>query len=173
MWGNTESLRTVIANDKEVITHRELRIAEEEVICSDGISHHALSFKFPWYNADEKLIGLLGCTLVIGVPGYDSLPNFLSTLTHSGLLNRSVNNPPRKTIPGEMMNGIYISKREREVIYHLLRGNTAKRIAFLLGISYRTVERHLENIRLKTGAHNRTELIELMMRHFNINIELN
>ena len=50
--------------------------------------------------------------------------------------------------------------RECDILHYLPRGKTAKQIALILGISYRTVERHLENIRIKTGVYSKAELIE-------------
>lgn len=169
VWGESAALREVIVNDREVMTSKTLRIAEEEVICSEGLSHSALSFKWPWHATDEKIAGLLGCTLVTGMPGYVSLPEFLATLVKTGLLNTAAT---PSCLPGLMLDETYYSKREKQVIYYMLRGNSAKRIARVLNISHRTVERHFENIRIKAGVRNKSELIEKLLDYFRIQFHI-
>jgi len=47
-----------------------------------------------------------------------------------------------------------------------VKGYTAKKIAQQLGISYRTVEEYLNNIRIKAGANSKSALIEMTMENF-------
>jgi LuxR family transcriptional regulator of spore coat protein len=49
--------------------------------------------------------------------------------------------------------------RETEVLGFVAMGHTAKEIALKLAISPCTVERHIENARLKTRTRNRTHMI--------------
>ena len=51
-----------------------------------------------------------------------------------------------------------LTPREREVLHHLARGYSYKRIAVRLGISDRTVETHLANAYIKLGVASRLEL---------------
>jgi DNA-binding CsgD family transcriptional regulator len=52
-----------------------------------------------------------------------------------------------------------LSKREQEVVQHLLEGKSNKLIALSLGVSDRTVEFHLKNIYAKFQVSTRVELI--------------
>lgn len=52
-----------------------------------------------------------------------------------------------------------LSKREREVLHLLTEGAKNKRIAETLGISVKTVQKHLENIYQKLGVTSRAEAI--------------
>jgi DNA-binding CsgD family transcriptional regulator len=52
-----------------------------------------------------------------------------------------------------------LSKREQEVVDHLLQGKTNKQIALILGISQRTVEFHLKNVYAKYAVSSRVEFI--------------
>ena len=52
-----------------------------------------------------------------------------------------------------------LSRREKEVVDHLMQGKSNKQIAFELGISERTVEFHLNNVYSKIQVGSRTELI--------------
>ena len=52
-----------------------------------------------------------------------------------------------------------LSKRENEVLPHLLEGKSNPEIAIILGISTRTVEKHVSAILEKAGVENRKSLI--------------
>lgn len=52
-----------------------------------------------------------------------------------------------------------LSKREKDVVNLLLEGKSNKQIAYVLGITDRTVEFHLRNIYVKYGVNSRLELV--------------
>lgn len=54
-----------------------------------------------------------------------------------------------------------LTHREREVLRHVVGGETNKQIAALLGLSYRTVEVHRRHIMEKVGARNAADLVRL------------
>ncbi len=58
-------------------------------------------------------------------------------------------------------SGINLTQRQSEVLFFLLRGKTAKHIAVVLSISFRTVEAYIEQLKHKFSAANKEELIEL------------
>lgn len=51
-----------------------------------------------------------------------------------------------------------LTPRELQCLSHFSRGMTAKEIAQRFNLGFRTVETHLNNIRLKTGCHTKREL---------------
>jgi DNA-binding CsgD family transcriptional regulator len=53
---------------------------------------------------------------------------------------------------------IELTTRENECLYYLLAGKSAKQTAAILNISQRTVEFHLDNIKLKAGCRTKIEL---------------
>ena len=57
-----------------------------------------------------------------------------------------------------------LTHRETEVLELAARGLTSKEIALRIGIAPRTVERHIENARLRMGARNRAHLISKAAR---------
>ncbi|HEY3410059.1 MAG TPA: response regulator transcription factor [Propionicimonas sp.] len=57
------------------------------------------------------------------------------------------------------MEGERLTERELQVRQMLLRGMADKQIAFRLGISVRTVEKHVSSILRKAGLYSRTELL--------------
>ncbi|WP_319227112.1 response regulator transcription factor [Draconibacterium orientale] len=58
-----------------------------------------------------------------------------------------------------------ISKRESEVLYNICKGLSNQEISDLLNISKRTVDKHRENILLKTQSKNTAELVIFAVRN--------
>lgn len=58
-----------------------------------------------------------------------------------------------------LLLGFPLSSRQKQVIYWSAKGKSAKQTAILLGISPRTVERHFEILREKTGTACKQELL--------------
>lgn len=52
-----------------------------------------------------------------------------------------------------------LTVREHEILRLVSTGQSAKEIALMIHIAPRTVERHIENVRLKLSARNRAHLI--------------
>ena len=109
--------------------------------------------KFPWYNDDNKVIGLLGCSIVLC---QHSLANSLSLIASLGILN-SVEDPVHYI--GSELNKTYLSKRQLSCANLLLSGLTQKEIAAYLNLSPRTIETYIENIKQKLQCRNKTDLI--------------
>jgi DNA-binding CsgD family transcriptional regulator len=159
-----ESATHLISNCRTVINSNTISIFEEENLRNDNVTLQFLSIKSPWYNNDNKIIGILGCSIVLGK---HSLANSLSEIRKLGLLgsnNLPANPPP--LLNNLKINNIYLSTRELECLRLTIKGYTAKRIARELGISHRTVEEYLCNIRIKTGAGSKAELIEMTLENF-------
>lgn len=57
-----------------------------------------------------------------------------------------------------------LTKREREIVQLLAQGLSAKELAQRLAIASRTVEGHIETIKLKTLTRNRTHLVAVALR---------
>lgn len=58
----------------------------------------------------------------------------------------------------------HLTAREGEVLRLVARGRSAKEVASELSIAPCTVERHIENVRLKTRTRNRVHMIAVVMR---------
>ncbi|MBY0281440.1 MAG: helix-turn-helix transcriptional regulator [Alphaproteobacteria bacterium] len=66
---------------------------------------------------------------------------------------------------GKLLN-ITFSNRETACLYQLTTGKTSKEIGKLLGISPRTVESYINNVKEKTGYRNKSELIKMFNDNF-------
>jgi LuxR family transcriptional regulator, transcriptional regulator of spore coat protein len=56
-----------------------------------------------------------------------------------------------------------LTAREQQVLELVAQGFSAKEVAQEIDIAPRTVERHIENVRLKTRARNRTHMVTLAL----------
>ncbi len=59
------------------------------------------------------------------------------------------------------INGIKFTKREVDIISCILSGKGVKAIAKLLNLSPRTVETHINNVKIKIGVSSKEHIIEL------------
>lgn len=63
---------------------------------------------------------------------------------------------------GDEFENIHFTNRETECIAHLLKGKTIKATAHALGLSPRTVEFYLNNMKQKLGCNTKSKLVELL-----------
>ncbi len=63
---------------------------------------------------------------------------------------------------GEAYGDLYFTKREAEALYYLLQGKTIAQVGHVLGLSARTVEFYLKNMKLKVGVKTKVELLEIV-----------
>jgi len=73
--------------------------------------------------------------------------------------------PPKKYYLGGNFGDIYFSPREIDCLKLLYKNHTAKEQAKILGLSPRTIECNLEQIKKKTNARNQAELIVELTRN--------
>lgn len=148
----------LFAIDNSIVLNQTSRLIEETGFRSDDFLIQCISLKLPWYH-DDKIIGLLGFSINSDT---DSLPKFANNmlqLISTGLLG-NVASTALAALPKRQAGDIYLSKRETEVMSHLVRGKTAKEIALLMHRSRRTVEHHIANIKQKSQCHSKSELID-------------
>jgi DNA-binding NarL/FixJ family response regulator len=58
-----------------------------------------------------------------------------------------------------------LTLREREVLAHILRGETNRQIAYALGLSIKTVEWHRSNLMEKLGARSLADLVKFALKY--------
>lgn len=167
--GRIQDAARIINNDKQIIKTDKIKMLDEDVICDKKCCVHnkyvtALSVKSPWYNHNNEIIGVFGCSIVLG---RHSISKALAQVSQLGLLGIIEASNSNNFLPGTQISDVYLSKRETEILRLLVRGQTAKRTAIILGISYRTVEKHLENIKDKMGVVSKAELIDKAFENYN------
>ena len=85
-------------------------------------------------------------------------PNLLTfgTYCHEILVRQMVRRGARPIVPG-----VSVTQRERDILRITARGATNDEAAIMLGISERTVQAHMDSVRLKLHAATRSEAILL------------
>ncbi len=157
-----------LAHDALVLRTNKTQIAFESFIRKvDNVAFSAMSIKYPWYNEDNQLIGVFGCSLIPKEDDPFSLIKPLSLLLQLDLLDKNhLNHPflPKNVLPNtNCLNSKDMSpqltKRQEECLFYLVQGMTNKQIAKCLALSPRTVEHYLEHIKKKLNAHSRIDLV--------------
>lgn len=65
---------------------------------------------------------------------------------------------------GRSFPDVYFTYREARCMLYLLENQSNRKIAEIMGLSMRTVEFYVRNMRLKLGAKSRAHLIELVKK---------
>ncbi len=81
---NPKSVIQSLINDKTVVKNNQYKIVEEFAVRKDNTPVHTFSIRMPWYNLENKIIGLFGCSILLGK---QSLCHALSLIKELGLLN--------------------------------------------------------------------------------------
>jgi DNA-binding NarL/FixJ family response regulator len=61
--------------------------------------------------------------------------------------------------------GRFLTRREHEVLEHIVRGESSKYLAQQMNISYSTARTHIQNILAKLGVHSRLEALVFAVEH--------
>jgi DNA-binding CsgD family transcriptional regulator len=150
-----ESALELIINNERTMKTNSRNIIEENVIRKYQSPLRGMTFKSPWYDEDNNILGVIGYSIIYGM---DPLVESIAQLAELGLLNQNFDLSTRLSRKSNSL-----SPRESQVIYHLIRGKTAKGIATQLALSTRTVETHLINIKNKFNVRSKMELIDKIL----------
>lgn len=154
------TIKQSVKNQQDVIQNDKYKIIEDILIRNDDQPMHALSFKMPWYNDENNIIGLFGCSIFLGK---QPIAESLSHIANLGLLDQTcypvtANKIFKLSNPRSIA---HLSPREKECLQYYLQNYTAKETAILMGLSYRTVEEYFTNIKKKLGYRYKRDLLNL------------
>jgi DNA-binding CsgD family transcriptional regulator len=157
-----EVRRKLQINDRQVLaTENTMTIVEDVLFLNrEHQLFHVTSYKQPLYNLRNKIIGIIGFSFKSNEKG--SLLDFLTTVNPA-------DNPILKTITATNSHPVKItpagslSPRQTDCLFYLAQGKTAKEIANIINLSKRTVEHHINAIKLKYNCHSRSALVAKAM----------
>lgn len=165
-FATKESAKLIRENDLHILKTEDYRIIEEVVkkdkANTESDDFTGLSFKMPWYNEENKVVGIFGCTIVLGK---HSLVDSISVIRELGLLNTDYDLSRLLYAPAKPTKN-YFTKRQTEILRLMVRGKCSKEISNLLKISQRTVQHYIDNIKNKLGVYSRSELIDKVFDDF-------
>lgn len=147
-------------HEQQVIKEKKMIILQENYQRLDGTDVIFMAFKFPWYNSDNKIIGVFGCSLPLSRTDTSYFSRSLTLLHETGLLNKTETDLLNHTNSSSSINGVVFTQRELNCITLLCRGLTAKQMGKIIGLSHRTVENYIANIKCKLNVSTKVELLE-------------
>ena len=157
-----ETILNKLTNHKKVLENNIMVIAEESALRQDDSEVNTLSVRMPWYNDNNKIIGLFGCSIILGK---NPLAESLTEIAKLGLLDLDRVQHTNICFGSEMLS-VGLSKREVDCLRLTVRGKPAKQVAYELRLSQRTVEQYLDNIKRKMNVSSKAALIERGVEYF-------
>ena len=114
--------------------------------------------KTPLMTKDKNIVGTIFHGVDITNASSIEIGSLLARMQVEGVRNELLGQ--NSYVIGNNFSKIKLTARQAECLFFILRGRTTKQIAKILNISFRTVDEHYENLRLKFQSQNRYELID-------------
>jgi len=143
------------ALDQTVLQSQKIIKALEIHKYADGIKVY-LTTRQALKNPDNSLRGTICHGIELNNQLYAEIGTML--LRFNPIADRCSDKEGSYSIGGKYAEA-FLSRRESEILFFLLRGKSAKAIACLLKISFRTVEKYVENLKIKFLCKNKADLI--------------
>ena len=153
-----EEAEITIANDQQVLNDQTTRSFIEVVqFKTQQEPFTELSIKTVMRDSANQIAGTFGISLILNDRYLQESSLAFQKMNHIG-----TGSLPLLLLPTEHQSKL--TPRERECIYYLIKGKTAKEIANIFNISTRTVEAHLIQIKHKLGCNTRSQIIEKVFK---------
>jgi DNA-binding CsgD family transcriptional regulator len=141
-----------LQDEKAVLESRKTKCVYESATIKQG-EKDLLTFKTPMISSSGIISGIFQISFILEHYAMFKLVEFVNRLD---ILNCS---PKLLPLPNYSVIR-QLTKREQECFFHLVRGRSCKKIARLLICSPRTVEKHIDNIKIKLRCSTRAQLID-------------
>lgn len=128
-------------NDHYIMESEKSKTLVEPLIQFGGKELTALSCKFPLRSKKNKVIGIIGLSIV---------------LDEATLKADSQDKPLKRSD--------VLTPRQMDCLLYLTKGLTIKQIASSLKLSFKTVENYIAEIKARLNCHNRSELIKAALQ---------
>ncbi|MBX9586082.1 MAG: helix-turn-helix transcriptional regulator [Gammaproteobacteria bacterium] len=119
-----------------------------------------LGNKHPLFDENNKIVGMSGIS--IDITSCKVMRSALLLLSDDDkLIGRKLNSLNQFTyMLKETYDDFGLNLRESEILFLLIRGKSAKEIGRKVDLSFRTVEKYLEQIKVKLNCSSKSELVE-------------
>ncbi len=146
-------------NELRVINEQKTYYFDEHAILANEEELHAISIKMPWYDEEDNLRGIFGCSLLSNNITNLELVKSISEINNLFVL-RNIH-PTKNSI-----KPFNFSQRQNELLYWYRRGKDTREIAKIMSLSYRTVEHYIINIKDKIGVNTKSELLDFLFDQY-------
>lgn len=138
-------------NDKIVYKEDRFLLVSEFVFGNTG-----LGIKLPLKDSANHIEGVFGLSFFFHQTNFGDIINTLNSVFKVFSLEPQAR---KNYILSSLSQRNELSLREKQCVIQLVDGKTDKEIACRLGISFRTVEKHIGNIKAKLHCSNRAQII--------------
>jgi DNA-binding CsgD family transcriptional regulator len=155
--GQGESFKN---DDKEVIVTGlpKYNVEEPLVIDQQGKPRYYLTSRFPLEDLEGNIVGVFGISFDITERTLLAKSQFLRQLLIYSQIGAN-SNLQRVTIKTQQGN-IILTERERECLFQVVKGKSAREIGLILHRSYRTIEDRIDSVKNKFNCRTKSELLE-------------
>lgn len=158
-----ETIQLYSHQNNNLLDTKRMNIYESHACRLDELMFSCLAFKFPIFNSQDKIMGVFGISALMDNAIFteaEPLSTSIERIIQTGLMPHSKN-----IIPGSHICGVYLSNQEIKCLRLLIGGKTIKLIGLQMGLSPRTIEYYLNNIKHKLHVKTKSELIEKVVQH--------
>lgn len=157
---NKSSFNDLREKNLLILNSQETKIFENHFTFVSNQDCICIDYKFPWYDCYGNLQGIFGIALATGDTAIYSLKESIDAISKINfLLYNSKKNAFHPLDMERLICGVYLSQQEYQCVRYMIRGMTAKMIGQAMGLSFRTVEHYINNIKTKFSVGNKKELI--------------
>lgn len=149
---------TYLVNDQITIVKEATQIFSEEIAYVNKPNTTCVSYKTPLILKNGKVDGVIGLSFLLSditeedVWNENPLAKLLLTFTNNNLIKQELTQEQTNLIAS-------LTAKQRQVFFQVLQGKTAKEIANHLNLSKRTIEAHIDMIKLRMNCYNKRNLI--------------
>lgn len=151
--GRNEECDLILASDTVSRRHPEILTKENELIIHDLNSKNGTMINEKILQKNTKLLN--GDIISFGKMKFQ----VMYKIQNDNQAGTIFINSPRKE--NNFVNYYYLTKREEDILYHLMQGKSTEEISKILFISKGTAKNHILNIFKKTNVHSKFELFAL------------
>ena len=147
-WESTAD--QLIHHDQEAMRTENGVVREEHVILADGRPAVMMSTKQPYHNRKGDIAGTIGISI---------------NISHLKMQPKLKDEHLFDTYKQWREEDNKLTHRELECIQWLIKGKSASEIALILGVTKRTIETHIENIKSKVNCYKQFQLGYILAKY--------
>jgi DNA-binding CsgD family transcriptional regulator len=154
IWSNEVDARVIRAEDAKVLAGGTTFVLHHYVV--HGIDVDMLLKKTPVVDNQENIVGIANHSVNLIKP---TSVNIICAAAQFGVKLTSDVVNKIKTYADASARSVFLSSREEECLYYLVRGLSAKEIGRVLNLSGRTIEFYIRGLKDKFSCHKSPALI--------------